>query len=71
MSRPFGVALLMAGFDEKGAQLFFSDPSGKISTGHTPHPTIDPAPIQYHCASPLPNPNVDDSTNPDHPVWIY
>lgn len=28
MSRPFGVALLMAGFDEKGAQLFFSDPSG-------------------------------------------
>mmetsp|Transcript_22074 Transcript_22074/g.21333 ORF Transcript_22074/g.21333 Transcript_22074/m.21333 type:complete len:243 (-) Transcript_22074:146-874(-) len=28
MSRPFGVALLMGGFDEKGAQLFFSDPSG-------------------------------------------
>lgn len=28
MSRPFGVALLMAGYDEKGAQLFFSDPSG-------------------------------------------
>jgi 20S proteasome subunit alpha 5 len=28
MSRPFGVALLLAGFDEKGAQLFFSDPSG-------------------------------------------
>lgn len=28
MSRPFGVALLMAGFDEKGAQLYFSDPSG-------------------------------------------
>lgn len=28
MSRPFGVALLIAGFDEKGAQLYFSDPSG-------------------------------------------
>ena len=28
MSRPFGVALLMAGFDENGAQLYFSDPSG-------------------------------------------
>lgn len=28
MSRPFGVALLMAGCDEKGPQLFFSDPSG-------------------------------------------
>ena len=28
MSRPFGVALLMAGYDENGAQLFFSDPSG-------------------------------------------
>eukprot|EP00903_Cladosiphon_okamuranus_P006436 g6297.t1 len=28
MSRPFGVALLMAGFDDRGAQLFFSDPSG-------------------------------------------
>ncbi len=28
MSRPFGVSLLMAGFDEKGPQLFFSDPSG-------------------------------------------
>lgn len=28
MSRPFGVALLIAGFDERGAQLFFSDPSG-------------------------------------------
>jgi 20S proteasome subunit alpha 5 len=28
MSRPFGVALLMAGFDDKGPQLFFSDPSG-------------------------------------------
>jgi 20S proteasome subunit alpha 5 len=31
MSRPFGVALLMAGFDEKGAQLFFSDPSGTFT----------------------------------------
>lgn len=29
MSRPFGVALLIAGFDKlQGAQLFFSDPSG-------------------------------------------
>lgn len=28
MSRPFGVALLMAGFDDQGPQLFFSDPSG-------------------------------------------
>jgi len=28
MSRPFGVALLMAGFDDRGPQLFFSDPSG-------------------------------------------
>jgi len=28
MSRPFGVALFMAGFDENGAQLYFSDPSG-------------------------------------------
>lgn len=28
MSRPFGVALLMAGFDQNGAQLYFSDPSG-------------------------------------------
>ena len=29
MSRPFGVALLIAGYDERnGHQLFFSDPSG-------------------------------------------
>ena len=29
MSRPFGVALLLAGYDDqKGAQLYFSDPSG-------------------------------------------
>mmetsp|Transcript_26679 Transcript_26679/g.39639 ORF Transcript_26679/g.39639 Transcript_26679/m.39639 type:complete len:244 (-) Transcript_26679:179-910(-) len=28
MSRPFGVALLMAGHDEAGPQLYFSDPSG-------------------------------------------
>ena len=28
MSRPFGVALLIAGYDERGAQLYFSDPSG-------------------------------------------
>ncbi len=26
MSRPFGVALLIAGYDDKGPQLFFSDP---------------------------------------------
>ena len=31
MSRPFGVALLIAGFDERGAQLYFSDPSGTYS----------------------------------------
>jgi len=28
MSRPFGVALLVAGVDEKGPQLFNTDPSG-------------------------------------------
>ena len=28
MSRPFGVALLVAGVDEKGSQLFHLDPSG-------------------------------------------
>lgn len=29
MSRPFGVALLMAGYDDQqGSQLYFSDPSG-------------------------------------------
>ena len=28
MSRPYGVALLMAGIDENGPQLYFSDPSG-------------------------------------------
>ncbi|KAI9006945.1 nucleophile aminohydrolase [Hyaloraphidium curvatum] len=28
MSRPFGVALLIAGTDEKGPQLFHADPSG-------------------------------------------
>lgn len=28
MSRPFGVALLIAGFDESGANLYFADPSG-------------------------------------------
>jgi len=33
MSRPFGVALLMAGWDRKeGPQLFFSDPSGTYFT---------------------------------------
>jgi len=28
MSRPFGVAILFAGIDEKGPQLFHMDPSG-------------------------------------------
>jgi len=28
MSRPFGVALLLAGVDEKGPRLFHADPSG-------------------------------------------
>lgn len=28
MSRPFGVALLIAGVDDTGAKLFFCDPSG-------------------------------------------
>jgi len=28
MSRPFGVALLFAGYDEKGSQLYHMDPSG-------------------------------------------
>jgi 20S proteasome subunit alpha 5 len=28
MSRPFGVALLLAGTDDNGPQLFFADPSG-------------------------------------------
>lgn len=28
MSRPFGVALLIAGFDEDGPQLFHAEPSG-------------------------------------------
>lgn len=28
MSRPFGVALLIAGFDEQGPQLFHAEPSG-------------------------------------------
>lgn len=28
MSRPFGVALLIAGVDEQGAHLYFADPSG-------------------------------------------
>lgn len=27
-SRPFGVALLVAGVDDTGAQLYISDPSG-------------------------------------------
>ncbi|KAI9218102.1 nucleophile aminohydrolase [Blastocladiella britannica] len=28
MSRPFGVALLIGGYDEKGPQLYYADPSG-------------------------------------------
>lgn len=28
MSRPFGVALLIAGFDENGPQLYHAEPSG-------------------------------------------
>jgi 20S proteasome subunit alpha 5 len=28
MARPYGVALLIAGVDEKGPQLFQTDPSG-------------------------------------------
>lgn len=40
MSRPFGVALLLAGFDRReGAQLFFSDPSGRYAGLPCP-PTI-------------------------------
>ncbi|KAJ3339140.1 proteasome component pup2 [Entophlyctis luteolus] len=31
MSRPFGVALLIGGFDEKGPQLFHADPSGTFT----------------------------------------
>ena len=32
MSRPFGVALMLGGWDKRdGAQLFFSDPSGTYS----------------------------------------
>jgi len=31
MSRPFGVALLIAGVDEKGPQLFHTDPSGTFT----------------------------------------
>jgi 20S proteasome subunit alpha 5 len=31
MSRPFGVALLIAGVDENGCQLFHADPSGTFT----------------------------------------
>ncbi|EGC33140.1 proteasome subunit alpha type 5 [Dictyostelium purpureum] len=31
MSRPFGVALLIAGVDEKGPSLYYSDPSGTFT----------------------------------------
>ncbi|ORZ00250.1 nucleophile aminohydrolase [Syncephalastrum racemosum] len=34
MSRPFGVALLIAGVDEKGPQLFHADPSGTFMSYH-------------------------------------
>ncbi|PVU97859.1 hypothetical protein BB561_000227 [Smittium simulii] len=30
MSRPFGVSLLVAGCDEKGPQLYYTDPSGSL-----------------------------------------
>ncbi|PVU93247.1 hypothetical protein BB559_003355 [Furculomyces boomerangus] len=30
MSRPFGVSLLVAGVDEKGPQLYYTDPSGSL-----------------------------------------
>jgi hypothetical protein len=31
MSRPFGVALLLAGIDETGVHLYHTDPSGTFS----------------------------------------
>ena len=31
MSRPFGVALLIAGYDEDGPQLYYADPSGTFA----------------------------------------
>lgn len=31
MSRPFGVALLIAGYDENGPQLYYADPSGTFA----------------------------------------
>ncbi|KAK7249101.1 threonine-type endopeptidase [Aureococcus anophagefferens] len=31
MSRPFGVALLVAGYDDDGAQLYYADPSGTFT----------------------------------------
>ncbi|KAI8922598.1 nucleophile aminohydrolase [Entophlyctis helioformis] len=31
MSRPFGIALLIAGVDEKGPQLYHADPSGTLT----------------------------------------
>ncbi|EAL73722.1 proteasome subunit alpha type 5 [Dictyostelium discoideum AX4] len=34
MSRPFGVALLIAGIDEKGPSLYYSDPSGTFTQFH-------------------------------------
>lgn len=37
MSRPFGVAILFAGIDEKGPQLYHMDPSGKLSVAYLIH----------------------------------
>ena len=31
MSRPFGVALLVAGYDDDGPQLYYADPSGTFA----------------------------------------
>lgn len=36
MSRPFGVAILFAGIDEKGPQLYHMDPSGKSAFKRIP-----------------------------------
>ena len=57
MSRPFGVALLLAGFDRReGAQLFFSDPSGTLPLPSSlseaqPFP-FNVLPIQCPCPCP-------------------
>lgn len=42
MSRPFGVSLLVAGYDRKdGPLLFFSDPSGNILRSSALHRTFN------------------------------